>query len=238
MRKILLIVYVIVISFHTASAQKGQPLTEESIVKDTLGTVVPYGIWSRLMVTGHYKMKKANDEFVIYRLSNEDYIKNMESIPKPKESSYFSTGRNFVHFKASDINDNKINTKNLAGKIIVLNFWFINCPPCIAEMPELNRIAETYQSDSSIVFIAVALDEKYDLEQFLKRNDFKYTIIDKGRYIADQYSIRSYPTNVIVGQDGKVYFHTTGLAMNTAYWLKKSIGQLKEKQENKTASAQ
>ena len=105
-------------------------------------------------------------------------------------------------------------------------------------MPELNKIADAYRSDSSIVFIAVALDKKDDLEEFLKGTKFKYNIIDNGRYVADQYGIRSYPTNVIVDPAGKVYFHSTGLAINTAYWLKKSIDQLKEKMENKIASSQ
>jgi len=240
MRKTLLAVFVVIISFHNAKAQKDQQLTKESIVKDTLGNMISYDLWSRLMITGYYKVKKKdkeNDEFIIYRLTDEEYVKNFESMPKPKESNYFRTGKSFTHFKSSDINGNKINTKDLAGKIIVLNFWFINCPPCIMEMPELNKIADTYRSDSSVVFIAVALDKKNDLEEFFKQTKFKYMVIDNGRYIADQYSIRSYPTNVIVDPEGKVYFHTTGLAINTAYWLRKSIGQLKEKLENKVASS-
>ena len=240
MRKILLSV-VIIICFNCANAQKGPQLTKESIVTDSLGNVISYDLWSRLMMTGYYKVKKsekANDEFIIYRLSDEEYVKNFESMPKPKESEYFRTGRNFTHFKTTDINGKKINTKDLTGKIIVLNFWFIKCPPCIMEMPELNKIADAYRSDSSIVFIAVALDKKDDLEEFLKGTKFKYNIIDNGRYVADQYGIRSYPTNVIVDPAGKVYFHSTGLAINTAYWLKKSIDQLKEKMENKIASSQ
>lgn len=240
MRKLLLSVFIIT-CFTSANAQNGGQITKESIVKDTLGNVIPYDLWSPLMITGYYKIKKnekVNDEFVIYRLSDEEYVKNLESMPKPKESNYFRTGKNFTHFKTYDINGNKINTKDLAGKIIVLNFWFINCPPCIMEMPELNKIADTYRSDSSVVFLAVALDKKYDLEGFLKQTKFKYTVIDNGRYVADQYSIRSYPTNVIIDPEGKVYFHTTGLAVNTAYWLRKSIGQLKEKLENKVVSSQ
>ena len=240
MRKILLAVIVVMICCHNANAQKAEPLTKESIVKDSLGTVIPYDLWSRLMMTGYYDVKKVEKEynqFIIYRLSDEEYVKNLESMPKPKESDFFKTGKNFIHFKTTDINGNKINTKELKGKILVLNFWFINCPPCKMEMPELNKIADSYKSDSSVVFLAIALDKKYDLEQFLQYSTFKYTIIDNGRYVAQEYNITSYPTNVIVDQDGKVYFHSSGLAINTAYWLRKSIDQLKAK-ENKIASSQ
>src|SRR6187402_3056684 len=141
MRKLLLSVVVILICFCSANGQKKQPLTESSVVKDSLGAVVPYTLWSSLLMTGRYKIKaieKDNTEFILYRLSNEEYEKGLETMPKPKESNFFRTGSRFSHFKTTDIDGNKINTKNLEGKIIVLNFWFINCPPCRMEMPELS----------------------------------------------------------------------------------------------------
>ena len=240
MRKLLLTAVVILICFCSANAQNKQPLTESSVVKDTLGAVVPYNIWSSLLITGHYKIKadaKVNTEFILYRLSDEEYEKTLGTMPKPKESNFFRTGSKFSHFKTTDINGNKINTKNMAGKIIVLNFWFINCPPCRQEMPELNKLSDTYRSDSSIVFLAIALDKKYDLEQFLNGSGFGYTIIDNGRFITDQYHINSYPTNVVVDQNGKVYFHSTGLNVGTIHWLKKSIEELKNSGNKKDATA-
>jgi thiol-disulfide isomerase/thioredoxin len=240
MRKLLLTVFVVLIFSCATSAQKTPQLTESSIVKDTSGTIVPYTIWTRLLITGHYKIKtekKDNTEFIIYRISDEEYEKAIETMPKPKESNFFRTGSSFSHFKTTDINGNKINTRGLAGKIIVLNFWFIDCQPCRMEMPELSKLADTYKSDSSIVFLAIALDKKYEIEQFLKYSRFGYTIIDNGRFITDQYHINSYPTNVIVNQNGKIYFHSTGLSTSTVHWLKKSIEELKNSAEKKNATA-
>ena len=238
MRKLLLTALIIIACVCPAFAQQGGPITESSIVKDTVGTVIPYNIWSRLMITGRYRIKSQKDspEFIISRLSDEEYEKALETLPKPKESNFFRTGSSFSHFKTTDINDNKVNTKNLAGKIIVLNFWFIKCPPCIMEMPELNKLTETYKTDSSVVFFAIALDKKDDLEQFLKNTRFGYTIIDNGRYIADQYRITSYPTNVIIDQNAKIYFHSSGLSTSTVPWLKKSIDKLKGSVEKKDAT--
>ena len=240
MRKLLLTAVVILICFCSANAQQRQPVTESSVVKDSLGAVLPYNIWSSLLITGHYKIKadaKVNTEFILYRLSDEEYEKVLGTMPKPKESNFFITGSKFSHFKTTDIDGNKINTKNLAGKIIVLNFWFINCPPCRMEMPELSKLADTYRSDSSVVFLAIALDKKNDLEEFLKGGRFGYTIIDNGRFITEQYRINGYPTNVIVDQNGKVFFHSTGLNVGTIYWLKKSIEELKNSGNKKDATA-
>ena len=208
-------------------------LTENSIVKDTTGTEYPSTIWQQLMNTGRYIIKPEkptdpNTAFFIIRLSDEDFAKRINSLPKPPESKYFKTGSKFSSFKTTDIDGNKINTKNLAGKIIVVNFWFINCPPCVREIPELHKLSQSYKEDSSVVFIAVALDQAADIRAFLKTHPFGYRIVDNGRYISNQYSINSYPTNLVVSPEGKVYFHSSGFGMSTVHWISKSIEELKQ----------
>lgn len=213
-------------------------LTETTVVKDTTGNVYPFSIWSPLRVTGRYTFRPEtpndpNTAFFIIRLSDEEYEKRIASLPKPRESSNFQTGAKFSYFKTSDIDGNKLSSKNLKGKILVLNYWFINCPPCRMEIPELNKLTEQYKNDSSVVFVAVALDEKYDLKKFLKTSPFKYTIVDDGRNVAREYNINSYPTNVIIDQEGKIFFHSTGYSMNIAYWINKSIDELKKQAKEK-----
>jgi thiol-disulfide isomerase/thioredoxin len=232
MRKFLIATLTSIISFLVTNAQQAPKLTETSIVKDTLGNNIPFPIWSQLLPTGRFKIKPEDpkDEktaFIMTRLSDEEFEKKIAALPKPVESKYFKTGSAFSHFKTRDINGKKINTKDLLGKTIVLNFWFINCPPCRRELPELNTLAQTYQSDSTIEFLAIALDRDEDIKEFLKLNPFGYKMIGDGKYIANQYNLNSYPTNVIVDPKGKIYFHSSGLGANTVYWLKKSIEELK-----------
>jgi thiol-disulfide isomerase/thioredoxin len=183
------------------------------------------------MMQGDYIIKPVdrhneNTEFLLTRLTEQQKIERAEKMPKPRESDYFKTGKEFVAFKTTDINNKKINLKEEKGKIIVINFWFINCPPCRMEIPALNELVATFKGNDSIRFIAVALDDRADLQQFLKSFPFDYDIVDQGRYLADRCGIRSYPTHVIIDQQGKIYFHTSGLAMNTVYWIKKSITEL------------
>src|ERR1035437_3119800 len=49
------------------------------------------------------------------------------------------------------------------GKILVLNFWATWCPPCVDEMPSLNRLAERY-SDKGLEVVAVSVDEDRSAE--------------------------------------------------------------------------
>ncbi|RZL45754.1 MAG: TlpA family protein disulfide reductase, partial [Pedobacter sp.] len=208
-----------------------------TIVKDGSGTVLPYAIWQKLMQTGEYNLRKVEgtNEFVAYQMNESEKARaaarkkvQMEAMPKPSVSSSFKEGEKFKGDRITDINGNKYDLKTLSNKIYVLNFWFINCPPCRQEIPELNKLVEKYKENKDVVFLAISLDEKYDLKQFLKTTPFNYNIVDEGRFFQQKHGIDSYPTHVIVGKDGLIKFSTVGLAGNTVYWLEKTIIALVE----------
>jgi peroxiredoxin len=214
-------------------------MTENSIVKDSSGRIYSFETWRNLYWKGHeIKPLDPNNpktEFLLTRLSDDELEKKLGGFPKPRESSSFKTGEKIKNFAATDIEDALIDLKSLEGEIVVLNFWFINCPPCRIEMPDLNDLVNNFKTNKEIVFISIALDDKKSLENFLKTFPFEYRIIHDGGNIAAQYGVGSYPTHVILNKEGKVFFHTAGLAMNTIYWLKKSIKELLSP-ENKTLS--
>ena len=107
----------------------------------------------------------------------------------------------------------------------MINFWFIGCPPCRAEIPELNKLVELYKDNPNVVFLAIALDSQHDLKKFLQTTPFNFDIIDDARFIANMYNIRLYPTSVILDKEGKVAFHTVSFTANSPYWVKKTINE-------------
>ena len=59
------------------------------------------------------------------------------------------------------------------GKLLVINFWYINCGPCIVEMPYLNDLVDKYKNED-IQFLALSFDTIPDIKSFLNRTEFKY----------------------------------------------------------------
>jgi len=212
------------------SAQTKIQLSEKSVVKDSSGTVYPYAIWQALLSKGYtiktVDPKNPDTEFLLVKLTDQQIEDRIKKAPKPRESPYFTVGEKLSLFKTTDLNKNKIDLRDSTGKIIVLNFWFVDCPPCKREIPELNELVESFKNNKDVLFYAVALDDRSRLKDFLKTMPFHYNIIDDGKFIASKYSIKSYPTHVIIDKEGKVYFHTVGLAVNTVHWLKKSIEEI------------
>jgi thiol-disulfide isomerase/thioredoxin len=235
MKKLFVILMIVTAFIPVVNAQTTTHRTQldaNTVVKDSAGVIYPYSAWHNLVLSGGYSLRvidphSDNTAFVLYKLSEGERIAMLSHMPKPPETAFFTTGEGITSFSAHDINGNKIKLKDLLGKVVVLNFWFIGCPPCRMEIPELNKIVLQYANDPNVVFVAIALDYKSDIKKYIKDNPFLYQIIDDGKMYADLYKLRLFPTNVILDKEGKVRFHTSGYGPSTTLWMKKTIEEVK-----------
>jgi len=213
----------------TTVIKRATNIDSNTVVKDSTGTRYAYNDWHKLILTGQYSLRSNNKltdstkEFTLVKRSVADIARVKMMMPPPDETGVIKTNEPLELFKAKDIEGYKLDPKSLEGKIVVLNFWFINCPPCRQEIPELNKIVATYANNPDIVFIGVATDEKDKLKEFLKENPFAYHIVSDGRELAARYGIKGYPTNVIIGKDGKVKLHSMGYGPYTLDSFDKTI---------------
>lgn len=193
-------------------------------VRDSEGKQLQFEEWSKLVISGKYELKvnQAGNGGTLSKVPDSLYKKKMMSLPYPVESSSFVTGTEPESFSARTIAGKKVDLGRLKGKVVVLNFWFVNCPPCRQEIPELNQITREF-ANKEVVFLGIALDDQSQLEEFIKSIPFDYQLIASGSSITSQYGIRAYPTHAVLGKDGKVVFQTKGLGPTTLFWLKESI---------------
>jgi len=229
---IMMLLFVCAAHAQTDSVTKKKHAGKNSIVRDSAGMVYPYAVWKKMVESGDYRVKAVDPknedtEYVLRKLDSAQKERRMARMPKPAESTFFTDGEKISSFTARDIDGNKLKLKDLEGKVVVLNFWFIGCPPCRKEIPDLNKVALDYANDPNVVFIAVSLDMKGEIKQFIKTSPLAYHIVDDGRSYTDQYGIHLYPTNVVLDKEGKVRYHSVGYAKNTPYWIKKTIDELK-----------
>lgn len=104
------------------------------------------------------------------------------------------------------------------GKTIFLNFWATWCPPCRAEMPEIQEIYEEYgENQSDVIILGVAspnTGREGNLESitaFLEENNYTYPVVmDDGGSLAYYYGISAYPTTFMIDSNGNVYGYVTG----------------------------
>jgi len=68
-------------------------------------------------------------------------------------------------FNLRDLDGKDWTLNSLRGKIVVLNFWFTTCLPCIKEMPELNALVAAY-SDMPVIFLALTFNNREQVKAF------------------------------------------------------------------------
>ena len=138
------------------------------------------------------------------------------------EKTAFTKGERALDFIAQDADGNSIKLSELRGNVVVLNFWFIKCGPCVAEMPALNAIKEQYKNEN-VKFLAITFDKQEMVDQFLEKKDFNYNMIPDASHVIQMYGVQSFPTNIVIDKKGYVTLKETGFRTNIKEALTESI---------------
>jgi peroxiredoxin len=108
-------------------------------------------------------------------------------------------------FNLTDIHGKKWSLLELRGKVVVLNFWYTSCPPCLGEMPDLNEITKMYRPDQ-VVFLALTFNDAGKVETFLKTHEFAYNILPNSKAVDQQYKVSGWPTSLVINKEGIIKF--------------------------------
>ena len=114
-------------------------------------------------------------------------------------------GKPLGDFSLKDIGGRSVQLSDYAGKVVLINAWATWCPPCKAEMPDLNAYYQTY-ADTGFVILAInAGDTPSQAADFATQAGLSFPILlDPDVQVLDSLGVRSYPTSILVGADGVV----------------------------------
>lgn len=106
------------------------------------------------------------------------------------------------------------------GKTVFLNFWATWCPPCKAEMPDIQNVYETYdtEGEDALVVLGIAAPNmggegsEEQIAAFLKEQGYTYPVVmDTTGEIFSAYGITSFPTTFMIDREGNVFGYVTGM---------------------------
>lgn len=107
-------------------------------------------------------------------------------------------------FSGETLDGSKVDLANFKGKVVLIDFWGTWCGPCVAEFPAMRLIYDAFHQHGFEI-IGIAVDEKETLQEFFTRNDPLpwANLADKEGKFAEKYGINSFPTVVIIDQEGR-----------------------------------
>ena len=125
-----------------------------------------------------------------------------------------------VDFELEDQYGNIHRLEDYRGKTIFLNFWATWCPPCKAEMPDIQKLYENSptEGEDAVIVLGVAAPNmgqegsKEEITAFLEENGYTYPVLmDTEGELFASYGIMSFPTTFMIDRDGNVFGYVSGM---------------------------
>ena len=109
-------------------------------------------------------------------------------------------------FQLEDTKGNQVSLSDFRGKVVLVNLWATWCPPCIEEMPSMERLNEVMAGDD-FVMLAVNTEEngRSVVPAFLQKTPYSFPILyDDEGVVQKLYGVFKFPESFVIRKDGTV----------------------------------
>lgn len=127
---------------------------------------------------------------------------------------------NAYSWNFQSLNGTQVSLADFKDEVILLNFWATWCPPCIAEMPDLQKLYD--QFGQKAVFLLITDEDPEVVSAFMQKRGFKMPIYINHSPVPEIFATRSIPTTYLIDSNGKVVIRVTGAAK----WNSESTQQI------------
>ena len=107
-----------------------------------------------------------------------------------------------------------VNTQDWQVKVLVVNFWASWCPPCVEEMPALDKLQQEFLQQK-VLFVGIGIDSPSNIREFLSKTPVSYPIVIgglEGSNLSKQLgnSQGALPYTIIINAKGKASYSKLG----------------------------
>lgn len=115
--------------------------------------------------------------------------------------------------KFKDSKNNIVSLGDLKGKVVFVNFWATWCPPCLAEMPSINKLHQEFSSDKEVVFLLIDADDDFAKSQaYFDRKKYPLPNFAMASPIPKEIFSGSLPTTLVFDKQGRLAYNGIGVA--------------------------
>lgn len=117
-------------------------------------------------------------------------------------------------FEVMTLGGEQVKLSDYRGERVMLNFWATWCPPCRAEMPDMQKLSE----DEDVTILALNMTESENnverVDEFIDELGLTFPVLmDEASEVMNSYKVQVYPTSYMIDSNGRIQYITLG-AMN------------------------
>ena len=173
------------------------------------------------------------------KILEQDRTERKGELPKPPGASMNPRewiGKPALDFQVTDLKGEALSLEKYRGQVVLLDFWATWCPPCIAEIPNVQKTYEKYK-DQKFQIIGISLDRSSEpLEAYIEKEELGWLQYwDKSRQVSTMYKVQGIPSTFLI--DGEGVIRDTNLRGHAlehavAELVKENLASAARKKEN------
>jgi len=110
-----------------------------------------------------------------------------------------------VEIQLKDVFGNTVSLSDIRGNIVFLNFWATWCPPCVIEMPSMERLHHRFK-DKNFVMVAINSQETEEqVKSFFDKYKLSFTaLLDSNGDVGTWFEVNALPTTFLLDKKGRI----------------------------------
>ena len=114
------------------------------------------------------------------------------------------------NWQLKGVNTQNINLSKAKGKVIFVNLWATWCPPCVAEMPSIQKLYDDYKDKIEFVFIT---NEDWEtVNKFYQKRGFDLPTYNPVTKYPEKLTSKSIPATFVIDKKGNIVIDKRGAA--------------------------
>jgi peroxiredoxin len=135
---------------------------------------------------------------IIVLLQTKDSFFNLSGRPR------LGKGAPAPDFTFPDLNGQMVSLADYKGKVVVLNIWATWCPPCVEEMPSMEKLHQELKDEGfEILAVSIDISGTKAVIPFMKKHKLSFSVLtDTKGAIKSLYQTTGVPESFIIDKDG------------------------------------
>jgi thiol-disulfide isomerase/thioredoxin len=127
-----------------------------------------------------------------------------------RTSASAASGEYTFQFKTLD--GKSVSLADLKGKVVFMNIWATWCPPCIAEMPGIQRLYTKVDRDK-VAFVMLTVDDDPEkAKRFIEKKKYTFPVYSIDGPVPRDFATQAIPSTFVLDKNGKIVARHDGMA--------------------------